>query len=354
MVDVQEAGGSSDGPSLAAKVAWLSDPSSYPDRPASIDRIETHFAWVFLTPDRAYKLKKPQKVYGADLRTVAARERCCREEMRLNSRLAAQTYLRAVPLTVAPGGFAIDGDGPVADWLVEMRRLGRARMLDVSLAAGTVGAADLDRVVECLLTLEAPAPAPARLPGAAEEGVAAVARRLEEALSEVARPEFAIDPLVLERAEGVLRGLWADVRPLLLARTDRVREGHGDVRAEHVWLGPPVQIIDALEFERALRMLDPAEDVAMLAIDTERLGGGWTREVLCRSYEQRARDPLPPRLWDFYLALRAATRAKVALWHLDDPAHATDPARWRRAALEWLELCTRYGLAHRGAAARPA
>lgn len=326
---------------LEAKVAWLSDPASYPDRPATVERIQTHFAWVFLAGARAYKLKKPRKLDGADLGSLAAREWCCREEVRLNRRLAAETYLGVEPLTVRGDGFELGGDGPVADWLVAMRRLDRAQMLDARLAAGTVAVADLEAVVERLLVLDAESDGPHGVEPATFD--AAVRARLEEALGETARPGFAVPRAALAPAAARLRALHDAARPALVARAPRVREGHGDLRAEHVWLGPPLQVIDALEFDRALRMLDPAEDVAMLAVDAERLAGAWTREALCRAYEARARDPVAPVLWGFYLALRAATRAKIAIWHLADPGHAAEAERWRATCVDWLRLCAGYG-----------
>jgi uncharacterized protein len=322
---------------LAAKVAWLSDAAAYADRPRRVEVIQTHFAYVFLTATHAYKLKKPQKTYGADLRTLTERERCCREELRLNARLAPDTYLGVVPLVVHGGRLALGGAGPVADWLVAMRRLDRAQMLDARLGADTVARADLEAVVRALRALDR-GTQPARAAVTPAEYLAGVRGRLEEALREVARPEFGV-PLPAHAALAVaLRARYAELRGPLAERAWRVREGHGDLRAEHVWLGPTLQIIDALEFDRALRMLDPAEDVAMLAVDTERLAGAWTRVALCTAYAALAGDPVSAPLWGFYLALRAATRAKVALWHLDDPEQAADSGRWRDRASGYLAL----------------
>jgi len=43
----------------AAKVRFLSCPSSYDPSPATVVTRETHMSWVFMTADRVYKLKKP-------------------------------------------------------------------------------------------------------------------------------------------------------------------------------------------------------------------------------------------------------------------------------------------------------
>lgn len=333
------------GVTAAAKVAWLSGPTAYPERPRTVQCIETHFAWLFLTETRAFKLKKALRLHGADLRSLAERERCCREELRLNRRLARQTYLGVVPLVAHEARLALGGPGVVVDWLVEMKRLDLSAMLDVRLCAGTVTHADLEGIVRHLLQLDTgPRQGSEDFPGGnravltPDAFVASVAFRLDEARAEIARPEFGIAASAREPVAAALRARFIEVGTLLERRAGRVREGHGDLRAEHVCLGPPLQIIDALEFDRRLRMLDPAEDVAMLAIDVERLDGQWVRAGLCAAYAALARDDVPAPLWGFYLALRAATRAKVALWHLDDPDDAQDPAHWQARALAYLAL----------------
>ena len=75
--------------------------ATYREHPASVETIETHFAWVFLCGERAYKLKKPVNVPGMDLSTLEARRLSCAEELRLNRRLAPDVYLDVVPLVRA-------------------------------------------------------------------------------------------------------------------------------------------------------------------------------------------------------------------------------------------------------------
>lgn len=317
----------------ATTVEWLSQPATYPDRPSRVERLETHFAWLFLTDTRVYKLKKPIRTYGVDLRTLAERERCCREELRLNRRLAAETYLDVVPLAAGERGLELGGSGAVVDWLVVMRRLEAMQMLDLRLRRERVAAADLARIVSHLRLLDA-GPRGVR-PQALLQGIAA---RLDEAIRETTRAEFALDRAVLEPLGGRLRAEFATLQPLLESRAGRVREGHGDLRAEHVWLGSPLQVIDALEFAADLRMLDPAEDLAMLAVDLRRLGAAWADAALYGEYLRLSGDALPAPLWRFYRALRALTRAKVALWHLDDPTQADAVEHWRERGRQWALL----------------
>ena len=132
-----------DGGSLEDKVRALRSVATYPEHPASVETIETHFAWVFLLGERAYKLKKPVNVPGMDLSTLDARRLSCAEELRLNRRLAPDVYLDVVPLVrAADATLRVGGEGAIVDWLVRMRRLPAALMLDRAIAAGTASAGE--------------------------------------------------------------------------------------------------------------------------------------------------------------------------------------------------------------------
>ena len=85
----------------------MSRPEFYPDRPASIERRETHISLVFLAGAHVYKLKKPVRFAFIDCSTLERRRRLCFEEVRLNRRLAPSVYLGVVP--VARSGRGLDG-----------------------------------------------------------------------------------------------------------------------------------------------------------------------------------------------------------------------------------------------------
>ena len=131
---------------LNATVAALRRPSTYPGTEAPDEALETHMAWVFLTASHAYKLKKPIQARLIDHRTVEARRRACHTEVELNRRLAAPVYLGVVPLADTEDGLRLEGDGSPVDWLVKMRRLPRAQMLDAQIEEDRVSRASIDRL----------------------------------------------------------------------------------------------------------------------------------------------------------------------------------------------------------------
>jgi aminoglycoside phosphotransferase family enzyme len=114
-----------------AKVAALRRPDAYAGRPQTVEVVETHMSWVFLTPEHAYKMKKPVRYDGLDFSTLATRRFYCSEELRLNRRLTTDVYLDVVALRAdALGALRIATAGAAVEWLVMMRRLPNDRMLD--------------------------------------------------------------------------------------------------------------------------------------------------------------------------------------------------------------------------------
>ena len=109
-------------------VAALADPGFYPERPASVEIRETHISWVFLTAERAYKLKKPLVLPFLDYGTAERRREMCREEVRLNRVLAPDIYVGVRAIARLPDGFALaeESDARAVDYVVEMRRYDEA------------------------------------------------------------------------------------------------------------------------------------------------------------------------------------------------------------------------------------
>lgn len=303
--------------------------------------VETHLSWVFLTSTRVYKLKKPLHYPFLDFRTVEARERNCRQEVRLNRRLAPEVYLGVVALRMKEDGtLALGGEsGKVADWLVEMRRLPERRMLDHAIAEDTVARSDIETVATLLIDFYRRQPSAELAPDDYVEQF-----RREHAISEAVlrNPAFDLDQARLDRALGAVRqGLGEDLA-LLQARVreGRIVEGHGDLRPEHVCLTEPPVIYDCLEFKRALRLVDPFDELAFLSLECERLGAGWIGRLLTDLCAEGLADRPSARLVSFYWAYRACLRARLALAHLLEP-NPRHPEKWLPMARDYLALADR-------------
>src|SRR6185369_16485422 len=84
---------------------------AYPDPTSSVELLQTHVSWIFLTDNHAYKVKKPVDVGFLNFSTIDRRRFYCNEEVRLNRRLCPDLYGRVVELRETPGGAAFYGDG---------------------------------------------------------------------------------------------------------------------------------------------------------------------------------------------------------------------------------------------------
>jgi aminoglycoside phosphotransferase family enzyme len=326
----------------AAKLRFLADPASYErERPQAVECIETHMSWVFLTDHYAYKLKKPERWPYLDLSSIAAREQLCRTELRLNRRLAEDVYLEVVALVRrADGRLELGGEGRIVDWLLQMKRLPRAQMLDQRLAHDPPGVDELARVIRHLVRFFRKSPPAAR---DAPTHLAILARELALDLAALSRPVEGIEDRLVGRVIGGL----LDNLPVLGDRLEeRVRAGrlidaHGDLRPEHVFLGEPPAVIDCLEFSDELRVRDTADEMAFLALECERLGRPAIGEAVLALYERESGDRPGPLLYGFYRALRAAQRARLAIWHAADPGQR--PVRfWLDRARDYLRLAESY------------
>jgi aminoglycoside phosphotransferase family enzyme len=321
------AGGGSDC-RLADKVAWLGR-----NLGAGDELIETHFAYVFLVGDRAWKLRKPVRRDPMDYSTLEARRRDSEAEVRLNRRLAPHAYLGVRPLTLETDGrFALGGSGRVVDWLVEMRRLDRSRMLDVVLATGHAAAGDLQRVAATLASFYAHEPA------AVADGAALQARLL----AQVAANDRVLATLDSETTGELRRrqvGFLDAEGSLLDARASAgcIVEAHGDLRPEHILLGDPPTVIDCLEFDRNLRILDRAEELEFLVLECGRIGHAAAGVQIARECLAMLGDAPPVRLQRFYRSHRAATRAKLYTWRSAEPDDG-DTARWLTTARDYLAI----------------
>ena len=295
-------------------LAALARPETYADRPASAEVRETHISWVFLAGERAYKLKKPLVLPFLDYGTAARRRDMCREEVRLNRRLAPDIYLGVRGVAAKPGGVELtaDDDPRAVEFVVEMRRYDEGQTLAARLERGEL---DREQVVVVARVL-ARFHARARRVVVGGPAVLAVERRFERNLHELftrVEQRGEVDRvLALERFAHAFIVARAHTFQMRASR-GRVREGHGDLRAEHVLVNGDVRIVDCVEFDRELRELDVADDLAFLVFDLAARGGERFGELLVKAYRDAGGDPGDDALIAFYVAYRALVRAKVAL-----------------------------------------
>ncbi len=328
-------------PSEHDKVDFLGVPGNYPEPADTVSVVQTHHAWVFLTDQHAYKMKKAFRHGQTDHLSLESRQYLCNEEYRLNQRLASHTYLGVVPLVVGNDGrLCFDGDGPVVEWLVKMRRLPSECMLHKAGPGGLVKVEDIDRLMQKLLRFYQSAPACCVGPGGYAERIR---QEIADVAMELLNPNYDFPTVLVNDVIDHLN-TYVDAKAELLDRRQQegyVREVHGDLRPEHVCLVPDAEpeIIDRLEFDPKLRCLDCVEELAYFGLECREISQRWIEDTCLEWYQSHGGDTAPAHLWQFYAARRATVRAMLSAWHALD----SDPGKpWLRRGRTYLALARGY------------
>ncbi len=275
-----------------------------------IEMRETHASQVFLTESDVYKRKKPVNLGFLNYSTLRRRGYMCRQELLLNRRLAPDAYLDVETVTrERDGSLRLNGRGRIVEYLVHMKRLPDECSLAALLQAEDVTEADLWWVGARIGRFHREA-----APAAPVFGPKTFVRNARENLTQLRSAVRGILPdIVFAELHDYFEKAWLQSRGVLEARIAAgfIREGHGDLRAEHVYLREGITIIDCIEFNPRYRRSDTALDFAFLAMDVHALGYPELVDPLVRGYESAAADDVTSLL-PLYCWYRALVRAKVA------------------------------------------
>jgi aminoglycoside phosphotransferase family enzyme/predicted kinase len=269
--------------------------------------ITTHLSVVRVLEHDVYKRKRPLDLGFVDFRTLEARKAACEAEVRLNARLAPDVYLGVVP---------VRDEGVIVDWAVHMRRLDDEARADNLLASNALGHAEIDRIATTIAAFHAAARCDAETSHFGT--VEAISFNVEENFRQTS--DTIGDYLTEAQAAGLRafqRGVLRDRTAVFAERMTRgrVRDGHGDLRLEHVYFegqDRPPTIIDCIEFADRFRFADVCADVAFLSMDLASHGRVDLAEAFLARYARAADDFDLYELVDFYESYRATVRGKVS------------------------------------------
>lgn len=314
-----------------ALIERLKRPQAWPHSVTSVSVIETHISWVLLTGTYAYKLKKPVNFGFVDFSTLARRYHACREELRLNRRLAPELYLDVVRITGSPDAPRVEGESegesegegvqrepdatvPLAH-AVKMRQFDPERQLDRELANGRLDADDMEEVAGEVARFHAQAPRAesADAWGHPETAMAPVRENfthLRSTLTDAPALLARLDPL-----EAWSEARFEALHDRLTERraSGQIRECHGDLHLSNLTrLETGIRAFDCIEFNPALRWIDTISDAAFLFMDLLSREHGDLAWRFLNVYLETSGDYRGVALLRFYTAYRTLVRAKVA------------------------------------------
>lgn len=304
-----------------AAVAFLLDPASYAAT-GPVEAIETHISRIFLTGERAYKMKRAVKLPYVDFSTPALRLAACEKEVELNSRTAPGLYLGVRRITrEADGKLAFDGTGQMVDAAIEMVRFDQSRLLDRMATAGELTPALMTAVARMIVGYHRSAPTVHDGSGSSniagvldinEAGFATshVFTKAEvKTLAEAFRTALARHSGLLDRRQAA----------------GKIRRCHGDLHLRNICLfdGEP-RLFDCIEFNDQIASIDVLYDLCFLLMDLWHRGFPQLANLVMNRYLDEADDEDGFALLPFFMAVRAAVRAHVTATQVEEGSADSD------------------------------
>ena len=317
----------------------MARPDFYPHTVSGIEKRETHISVVFLTGDFVYKLKKPVDFGFLDYTDPKTRRRMCEVEVKLNQRLSSGVYLGVTALNGEDDEFRMEEGGEAVEYAVRMRQLPDGAALSCMIAEGRVAPGDMELLGACLARFYQTAERGEQIESYGRKQV--IEFNTEENFRQLG--SFVGELLDKERFEFIAqasRGFLGNRGGLFERRIEegRICDGHGDLRAEHVYFLDRIQIIDCVEFSDRLRYGDSGVDLAFLHMDLERLGRPDLSLAMLRGYTESSRDFSLYTVLDFYSCYRALVKTKVTCLSAGGPGQNSISREMKAYAAEYFAL----------------
>ncbi len=325
--------------------------AAYPVATGTVELLQTHISWLFLTDSHVFKLKKPVSFGFLDFSTLELRRFYCHEELRLNRRLCPDMYEQVIPLRASDGGASFVGEGAVIDYAVMMKRLPADGMLDRLVDSGRISVAEIQAVALKISQFHAAA---LTSPYIAEFGTPdRIRANWQENFEQVLPFSSSTLPTTVRAAiRRYVETFIASHHTFFNERITQgfIRECDGDIHLGNICLVDSTPyIFDCIEFNERFRNCDTASDIAFLLMDLDFHHRPDLADAALSAYIEASGDAGLARLVTFYRVYRAFVRGKVeSLRLLDTGVDPEERADAGRRASRYFRLaqgyCVRSGL----------
>ncbi|MDT8271709.1 MAG: hypothetical protein RRA35_00815 [Desulfomonilia bacterium] len=325
-------------------IDFLRDPQAYPEKPGSVNLVQTHISWVFIGDRFVYKIKKPVDFGFLDFTSLEKRRFYTHEELRLNKRFSPDVYLCVLPISRLEDSFLLGDESHVEEYALKMKRISEDHMLYRLLLSGTVSTSDMERVGRHLATIYKDIPSDEK--SQAFGTLQVISGNVRENFDQTRA--YRGGPISEEAFRAIEDWSLSFMEKNQHLFEKRIRDGHikdchGDLHLQHICLeDDTITVFDCIEFNERFRFGDVASDVAFLSMDCDFNRHGALGDAFVDSYIATSGDSTLRDVLKFYKVYRSYVRAKVISFMLDDTGL---DARARNEAFH--KARNYYDLAHR-------
>lgn len=306
---------------------------------------ETHISWVIIAKPYAYKIKKSINLGFLDFSTLEKRLHFCREELRLNKRLAPDIYLSVIPITGTMQQPEWEGTGPPIEYAIKMIAFPQETQLDRLLSVGLLTPEKIDILAEHIAHFHTQTK---RADKDTEYGEPEIIRQPVKENFRQIREHITNDTHIhsMDELEEWSRTTFISLEHIFSIRKAKgyIRECHGDLHLRNIaWLNDKPLLFDCIEFSPQLRWIDVISDIAFLVMDLEDRKQPVLAQRLLNKYLECTGDYSALYVVRYYLAYRALVRAKIDIIRANQDGISTrDKQEAVEDFLQYLQLALHY------------
>ena len=321
------------------------NPAFYDHPVDTVELVETHISWVFLTGQFAYKIKKPVDFGFLNFTDLEKRKYYCQQELLLNSRFAAEIYLDVIPVTKSKNKIYLGMHGEVIEYAIKMKQFDQQYLLNRLLKKQQITLSHIHQLSQVVADFHKSinsAPLSSDH-GLASEVIKPVVHNFE-ILREILTDANDLNKLQIleEKTLSIYKNILGH---LGTRKTDGfIRECHGDLHLGNIaFIEDRLLLFDGIEFNESFRWIDTMSEIAFLIMDLQDHDEYLLASYFLNEYLSITGDYAGLRLLKFYQIYRATVRAKVTGLRLQQ--HASDKLEYEnnlRELRKYLELAATY------------
>ncbi len=313
---------------LPPLITKMLSPDFYPHQVTqTIELLQTHISFVFLTGKYAYKVKKPMNFGFLDFSSLDKRLHFCQEEIRLNRRLCPDLYLdvRAITGEKEKFGFAKDiqdlRDQIVVEYAIQMLQFPQENLLINLFEQDKLTVEHVTEIGKQLAKFHQQADTNEHISSFGT--IAAVQAVAEDNYEHTVKYiGLAQTQTQFDQIRAYTQKFFTENAHLFSDRiaAHKVKECHGDVHLKNICVyNGNIQIFDCIEFNEPFRNSDVIYDAAFLLMDLQYRDRHDLANAFLNTYLEQTGDYTAVVLLPLYCSMRAYVRAKVTSFLLDDP-----------------------------------
>ncbi|MGC9343691.1 MAG: hypothetical protein ACP5E3_13390 [Bacteroidales bacterium] len=298
------------------QIKKLANTNKLPGASGKAEIKETHISWLILYKHFVYKIKKPVKYSFVDFSTLEKREYYCKEEIRLNTRLAPHMYLDVIEICNDMLASGTTSDRKILDYAVQMKRMDNKLEMDRLLEKDKVTKDSISSLAKKITDFH--------------DRVDIVRKKFnrksfQKMYSDIENQQSYVQENLgddfgkkIEDSISKSEDFLANNEELMDTRVENGfrKDCHGDLNSHNIFLYDDPVVFDCIEFNKDFRYIDVLNEIAFLCVDLdfykkENLGNLFYEKYLEFS-SQEHEEPLR-KLFQYYKSYRANVRAKVTL-----------------------------------------